>query len=331
MRDFNEQSKIESAQKTSLIKKGLLYGGSGLALLLLVSGSFFTVNQTEVGAVTRFGALVSDKPVEAGLHFKIPFIDTAHTIPVSINKIPIEGIKVKTKDNQFVFIDVNLTYNTTDPFRALFKVGIMGNGGVHDKVVPYVQSRTLDEFGKVSALEIPDSKGAIESSILKDVQIPVLEMFGENISDVQITGIHYDPGFEANVQEMVKTRNAQVSAQNMLQVRITEAQQAAAVAKGVADAAVIHAEGEKQRVIKEAEANAQKVTLAGQAQAEALKKVGQSESDVIKQKVQAAGNPETYADILRAEASKNWNGNVPTYSFGASTGVNPILMIPNGK
>ena len=207
----------------------------------------------------------------------------------------------------------------------------MGKGGVHDKVVPYVQSRTLDEFGKISALEIPDTKGVVEANLLKDIQLPVAELFGENIDDVQITGIHYDPAFEANVQEMVKTRNAQVSAQNMLQVRETEAKTAAAIAKGEADAAVAIAEGNKQRVIKEAEANAQKVTLAGQAQAEAIKKIGQAESDVIKEKVAAAGNPATYADILKAEAQKNWKGEVPTYNLGGSSPVNPILMIPNSK
>ena len=35
---------------------------------------------------------------------------------------------------------------------------------------------------------------------------------------------------------------------------------------------------------------------------------------------------------ISAEAKKNRNGSVPVYSFGSgASGVNPIMMIPNGK
>lgn len=326
------------------IKKAVLFGGVGLVALAVVSGSYFTVAQNQVGAVTRLGELVSSAPVTPGPHFKLPFVDTAHTVRVSMEKLPISEVKAKTVDNQFVKVDLNLSYHVGDPFKVLFKVGDVGDAGVHDKVIPYVQSRVLDELGKISALQITDNKGVIEAGIFKDIKEQILALYGIAIDDVQITAINYDPSFEENIQQMVKTRNAQVSAKNMLDVRTTEALTVAAIAKGEADAAIAKAEGEKQSAIKQAESQARQIELKGQAdaisitavkaaEAEGIRKVGDAEAEVVKAKVTAAGEPGIYAEILRAEGSKNWKGDVPTYSFGGggTSPILPVLQIPTGK
>lgn len=331
---------ITPLQLKRWVKKAALYGAGSLVAMMVISGCYYTVAQNEVGAVTRFGSLVSVAPEAPGFHFKMPFADTAHTIRMSIEKFPVPDVKAKTIDNQFVGIDANLTYHTGDPFRALFKVGDVGASGIQDKLVPYVQSRILDEIGKVNALQITDQKGAIEGSILKDVKAQVLDLFGETIDDIQIVGIHYDPVFEQNVQEMVKTRNQQISAQNMLAVRETEAKTAKAVAEGEANAAIARAEGAKQQAIKAAEAAAEQTRLNGEAQAQAtlaiksaeaegVFKVGEAEANVIRKKTDAVGSfADQYASIVRAEAMKNWKGGVPTYQFGPGGSAQPVLMLP---
>ena len=246
----------------------------------------------------------------------------------SIEKIPIPDVKAKTTDNQFVGVDLNITYNTQDPFRVLFKVGEVGPGGVHDKVILYVQSRVLDEIGKVNALEITNQKSAIEANILKDIRAQVLELFGEFVDDVQVTAIDYDPAFKQGVEKMVQTRNDQIAAQNVLVITKTQAETAAARAKGEADAVVNAAEGAKQKAIKAAEAEAAQIRLQGdaeayatlakaKAQADAAREVGAAEAAVIASKVGASGGAEAYRGILQSEAMKNWSGSVPTYSFGS--------------
>ena len=137
--------------------------GSVFALIALaivasvVLSSYYTVNQNEAGAVIRFGKLISTEDVQPGLHFKLPFIDSVHTIKTSIDNISIPDVKVKTIDNQFVSVDLNLTYKTSNVFKALFQVGDMGSSSISDKVIPFVKSRTLDVFGQVNALEIADN------------------------------------------------------------------------------------------------------------------------------------------------------------------------------
>ena len=312
----------------------------GLAASVLFS-SYYTVNQNEVGAVIRFGKLISDAPVTAGLHFKIPFSDSVHTIRTSIERTAVPDVKVKTIDNQFVAVDLSMTYRTSDPFKALFQVGDMGSGSIDDKVVPFVKSRTLDVFGQVNALEIADRKKFLETSILSAVQAPVMEIFGQRIEDIQITEIKYDDNFEKNIQITVQTRNQQLSAQNILKVRETEAQQAVAVAKGEADAAAAQADGQKRVAIAGAEARAQAVRLAADAaaydvvkradaEATAKKEVGAAEAEVISTKTKAAGSADAYAAILRAEASKNWQGSVPAVQLGGAggQGATPVVVLP---
>jgi modulator of FtsH protease HflC len=323
-------------------------------LLLLFSlglGCFYTVQQNEVAGVTRYGSLVSAKPEGPGFHFKVPFIDEVHTIRMSIDKIPLDKVKVKTTDNQFVEVDLNLTYRVYDPFKALFQVGAMGSGDVIDKVVPFVQSRALDVFGQVNALQIVDQKQALEASILQVVQARGIDLFGEKIEDVQITHIEYSEGFEKNIEKMVQTRNEQISAQNMLVVKQTEAQQVVAVAKGQADSAAAGADGDKRATIANAEGLAAKTRLEAEAgayktkqqadadaysrqvnaeaNAKAILVVGTAESDVIAAKIKAAGSTDNYASILRASAATKWDGSVPKVQLGASDkGSQPVLILP---
>jgi regulator of protease activity HflC (stomatin/prohibitin superfamily) len=321
------------------MRRWVVYGAVALAAVWAVGNSYYVVEPNEVGAVTRMGSLVTEAPAPPGFHLKLPFIDTAHKVRMSIEKIPIPDVKAKTTDNQFVGVDLNITYHTQDPFRVLFKVGEVGPGGVHDKVIPYVQSRVLDEIGKVNALEITGQKSVIEANILKDIRTQVLELFGEFVDDVQVTAIDYDPAFKQGVEKMVQTRNDQVAAQNVLVITKTQAETAAAKAKGEADALVNAAEGEKQKAIKAAEAQAAQIKLQGdaeayatlakaKAQADAAREVGAAEAAVIANKVGAAGGAQAYQGILQSEAMKNWNGSVPTYSFGGG-GVAPVVPLMN--
>jgi membrane protease subunit HflC len=330
------------------------------ALLILSVGlsCFFTVQQNEAAGVTRYGSLISSKPVGPGFHFKVPFIDEVHTIRMSIDKIAIDKVKVKTTDNQFVEVDLNLTYRVYDPFKAMFQVGSMGNGGVIDKVIPFAQSRALDVFGQVNALQIVDQKQALEAEILRATQERAIDLFGEKIEDVQITHIEYSPGFESNIEKMVQTRNEQISAQNILIVRQTEAKQAVAIAQGQADSAAATADGNKRVAIATAEGEKTRITLTAEGQAAQTRlqadaaaysrkvtseaeanaqrlivtAVGTAESEVIAAKVKSAGSVDSYASILRAEASKKWDGSVPRVQLGATAsdkgGVQPVLVLP---
>ncbi len=333
-----------------------------IALLVIViflisigADFFYNVQQNELAGVTRNGALISDKPVGPGLHFKWPWIDNVHAIRTSIDKMAIDKLTVKTTDNQFVAVDLNLTYRVSDPFKALFQVGELGKVGIIDKVVPFVQSRALDVFGQVNALQIVDQKKKIESDILLAVQAPAMDFFGERIEDVQITHIEYSEGFEKNIEKMVQTRNEQISAQNMLLVRETEAKQNVAVAQGQADSAAATADGAKRVAIANAEGAAKQTTLQADAnfyaaqktadaaaytqrvQSEANSKaiglVGAATGESYAAQVKGVGSAEGLANLVRAQAEMKWTGGVPSITLAGSDkgSAQPVLILPSSS
>ncbi len=59
--------------------KILLYIALVLLLIILGSNSVYSIDQKEVGVVTRFGRFQSNR--RAGLHFKLPFIDRLYRVP----------------------------------------------------------------------------------------------------------------------------------------------------------------------------------------------------------------------------------------------------------
>lgn len=309
----------------------------------LLFGSWYTVDQNQVGAVTRFGQLVSKQPEAPGFHWKAPFIDDVHKIRVSMDRIDFGAVNFKTADNQFGSVDVSVTYHTGDPFKVLFKVGEMGPGGVIDKVSPVVRNRALQIFGTVNALQITDQLASLQKEILEAIKGLALENFGEDIVDVQLTDLKYSQAFEASVEQMVTTRNQQIQAENILKVKRTEAEQAVAVAKGRADSLAADADGARRAAIAQAEGDAQKVRLTAdaaayditkraEAEANAKKIIGAAEAEVIATKVKSAGTASDYSAILRAEAAKNWNGSVPRIELsGDKGGAQPVMILPAEK
>ena len=49
-------------------------------VLLVISLSVYTVDQTEQVIITQFGQPVGDPITEPGLHFKLPFVQTVNTL-----------------------------------------------------------------------------------------------------------------------------------------------------------------------------------------------------------------------------------------------------------
>ena len=63
------------------------YAGIIAALVLgffIFGQPFYTVNETEQVIITQFGKPVGDAVTDAGLHFKVPFIQTVNSFPKNL-------------------------------------------------------------------------------------------------------------------------------------------------------------------------------------------------------------------------------------------------------
>ncbi len=70
-----------------------------LAVLFIMLGPFFVVDEREQVVVTRFGQIVASH-TDAGLHFKLPIIDEVVTYPKMIFSLDGDPQSMPTNENK---------------------------------------------------------------------------------------------------------------------------------------------------------------------------------------------------------------------------------------
>jgi len=220
------------------MKKNYLSVGSVILVLILMN-SFFVISETEQAVKTEFGKPVGGPIVDAGLKFKIPFIQTI--IKFEKRVLEWDGIanEIPTKDNKYILIDTFARWKISNALEfyksaknemlAQSRLDDIIDGAVRDEI----SNRTMGEIVRSSDREmeiyISDVKGSgdedknneefvregarkdIIKSILLKVENKLQELnMGIEVVDVQIKRVSY------NKQVQTKLFNRMVSEQNMI-------------------------------------------------------------------------------------------------------------------
>ena len=84
-----------------------------LVVLFLLMGPFYVVEEGELSVVTRFGKIIKTEN-EAGLKFKMPFVDNVNKYPKKILSWDSESQRLPTEENQFIWVDTTARWQITD-------------------------------------------------------------------------------------------------------------------------------------------------------------------------------------------------------------------------
>lgn len=85
-----------------------------LMLIVIKAGPLYIINEGEQVVITRFGQIV-DTHTEAGLYFRLPFIDTIVTYPKMILSLDGDSQRIPTKENQFIIVDTTSRWKISEP------------------------------------------------------------------------------------------------------------------------------------------------------------------------------------------------------------------------
>src|SRR5688572_24848158 len=77
-------------------------------VLVLLSGSFYTVAEYERAVLTTWGEFRA--VVDPGLHFKLPIAQSVRRYPINIQQVTIEQVNTYTIDNQELDAVVTIFY-----------------------------------------------------------------------------------------------------------------------------------------------------------------------------------------------------------------------------
>ena len=91
-----------------------------IAIFIIAKGNpFYIVDEGNQVVVTRFKGIVAIR-TDAGLYFKIPFVDKITTYPKKILSMDGDLEEIKTKDDLRIVCDITARWKITDP-KAFYK------------------------------------------------------------------------------------------------------------------------------------------------------------------------------------------------------------------
>src|SRR6202048_796626 len=86
-----------------------------LLLLLVFSGAFYTVDQTEQVIITQFGQPVGDPITDPGLHFKIPIVQSVNSLDKRFLEWDGAPVAIPTRDKTYIHVDTFARWRIDDP------------------------------------------------------------------------------------------------------------------------------------------------------------------------------------------------------------------------
>lgn len=187
----------------------LLWGVLGFLALIVIFSSFYTIRSTERGVLSTFGKM-SDEVIGAGLHFKIPMVQTIKKVNVQQKKF--DGKEDSyTRDVQTSEVEYTINYDLVSENVSM----LMKNVGddYHNRiVVPYVRSAMKKAFGNYAATEIVENRDAVRRAIESSLRHTLDSNYFRNIQ-FQLVNIDFDDDFEKAIKEK------QVAEQNALKAK----------------------------------------------------------------------------------------------------------------
>ena len=259
----------------------------GLVLLaiVVVYDGFFILEEGKQIVITQFGAPVGDPVTEAGLHFKMPFVQKTEIFEKKILIWDGDPNQIPTNDKTYVYLDVTARWRISNALQFLQAVNNEAraqsllsdiiDGTVRDMVnkndlIEIIRSSdwSVDTMSETTALSTIGTKpengrDGISNQIL-EIASKVTPQYGIELIDVIIKRVNYIESVRLKVYDRMISERKRIAAEK----RSTGEGQKAEIL------------GTVERKLKEiiSTANKEAVTIKGKADAEATKIYGEAYS-----------------------------------------------------
>ena len=276
-----------------------------LAVIILFSGFAYVVDETKQVVITRFGKPVRKPVKEAGLHFKVPFIEDANFFNKNLMEWDGDPGQMPTKDKTFIWVDTFARWRISEPL-AFFETvrNEMSGQAKLDNIIESATRNLITSHHLIEAVRNSDRKmdisevGLDETTkeiVIKPIEIgreklanaimeqakPKLAEFGIELVDVRIKRINY----VEEVREAVYNR--------MIAER-----------KQIAEKFRSEGRGESSKIAGDKEKELKKITSMAYRKAQEIK--GKADAESTKIYAEAYNkDPEFYSFINTMEIYKN--------------------------
>jgi membrane protease subunit HflC len=205
--------------------------------LLIVSGAFYVVSETEQVIVTQFGKPVGEPITTAGVHFKTPFVQDVHRIEKRILEWDGPTAEMPTKDKLYIVVDSFGRWRINDPMR--FFIRLRDLRSAQSRLDDILGSETRNTVARHELVELirtdKTRKAAIDDTLVVGsgsvaAGLPAIRFgrvsleqeigeqareklreFGVELLDIRFKRINYNPAVSSKVFERMISERRQIA------------------------------------------------------------------------------------------------------------------------
>ena len=245
------------------MKKGILIGFLALLIVIVAAGSMYTVQENQYACTFRFSEIVGTTG-EAGLHFKVPFIDTVKYFPKATQFYDIPPSEVLTSDKQNMTVDCYVLWRITDPQQFYRALGTTVKAEERLNAITYNALKTA--MGTLAQADIINmNDGAERNDIYEGIATTVDKQaitYGIHVEDVKIKQ------FDLPESNLNAVYSRMISERNQIAEKYT--------ADGNYEASIIRNDVDKQVNIMVSNAEAEAAKLEAEGEAEYMRRLAEA-------------------------------------------------------
>ena len=240
--------------------KAIAGGVIALAVLAIAGGSLYTVREDQYGVVTKFGKIVAVKE-NAGLNFKLPFVEQVRYVPSTTQIYDISPSDVITKDKKSMIADDFILWKVADAkkFSQTLNASVTS---AQDRVSVAVYNATKSTISSMSQDEVIEARGERLTSLITEESNSDLGSYGIVIEKAAIKSLDLPDDNKDAVYERMISERKNIAASYK--------------AQGDASAQKIRNETDRQVAIMQAQASRQAEITIAEGEAEYMKKIAEA-------------------------------------------------------
>ena len=234
-----------------------------LLAVLVISNSFFTVREEEYACTVRFSKIISTTG-KAGLHFKVPFVDSVKYFTKATQLYDIPPSEVLTSDKQNMTVDCYILWSIDDPKLFYQRLGTTGNAEQRLDALTYNELKTvMGTLAQADIVNMEDGakRNDIYNSIATDVD-NLARTYGIRVEDVKIKQ------FDLPESNLNAVYNRMISERNQIAEKYT--------ADGNYEASIIRNDVDKQVNILVSNAKAEAAKLEAEGEGEYMRMLAEA-------------------------------------------------------
>lgn len=204
-----------------------------LVVLLIVSGTIYTVREDQQVILTQFGKPVGEPVTEAGLHFKTPFVQKVNVLERRVLAWDGQSSQMPTRDKTYIQVDTFARWEISDPLAYFQK--LRDERSALSRLDDILGSETRNAVAKNDLIEVvrstkdrvPDTAGlqddeaidfepinvgrrAIEQKVFETAKAK-LEGFGINLLDLRFKRINYNREVAPQIYQRMISERQQIA------------------------------------------------------------------------------------------------------------------------